>query len=91
MGTSTIEQELNKGYIKHDLKISPKYYKNVMDGHKKFELRNDDRNFQVGDMFVLREYDNGEYTGRYFIQVIRYILKDCPEYGLIDGYCIFGW
>ncbi len=31
------------------------------------------------------------YTGRDYVQSIGYILKDCPEYGLMDGYIIFGW
>lgn len=22
---------------------------------------------------------------------ITYILRNCPEYGLADGYCIIGW
>ena len=77
--------------IKHDLKISPKYYDDIKHNHKKFELRKNDRDYQVGDLFILREYENGEYTGRYFFQSIGYVLKDCPEFGLKDGYCIFGW
>lgn len=88
---SAIEQEILKGNIKHDLKLSSKYYDDVMIGRKRFELRKNDRDYQVGDVFVLREYDNGQYTGRYFIQSIGYILKDCPQFGLMDGYCIFGW
>jgi len=86
-----VGQELLAGNIKHDLKLSAKYYDDVMMGRKNFELRKDDRDYQVGDIFVLREYDNGKYTGRYFIQVIGYILKDCSQHGLMDGYCIFGW
>lgn len=82
------EQE---GNIKHDLKILPQHMDYVLKGNKTFELRKNDRDFQVGDLFVLREWENGTYTGRYFIQSIGYILKDCPEYGLMDGYCIFGW
>lgn len=77
--------------IKHELKILPQYMDEVMAGNKTFELRKNDRDFQIGDTFVLREWENGAYTGRYFIQSIVYILKDCPEYGLADGYCIFGW
>lgn len=91
MKLSAIEQELLKDNIKHDLKISSQYYDDVMMGRKNFELRKNDRDYQVGDIFVLREYNNDKYTGRYFIQVIGYVLKDCPQYGLMDEYCIFGW
>lgn len=77
--------------IKHELKILPQYMDAVISGNKTFELRKNDRDFQVGDTFILREWENGKYTGRHFIQAISYVLKDCPEYGLADGYCIFGW
>ena len=91
MKLTAIEQELLKVSIKHDLKLQSRYYDDVMMGRKTFELRKNDRDYQVGDVFVLREFDNNRYTGRYFIQVIGYILKECPQYGLMDGYCIFGW
>lgn len=91
MKLSVLEQELLLDKIKHDLKLSYEYYDDVMMGRKNFELRKNDRDYQVGDVFVLREFKNGSYTGRYFIQVIEYLLKDCPQYGLMDGYCIFGW
>ena len=77
--------------IKHDLKILPKYFEQVVSGKKTFELRKNDRDFRVNDMFVLREWDGEKYTGRKFIQSISYVLKDCPEYGLAPGYCIFCW
>lgn len=88
---SAIEQELLKPHIKHDLKILTQYYDDVMMGRKRFELRRNDRDYQVGDLFVLREWTGEEYTGRYFIQSISYILKDCSQYGLQDGFCIFSW
>lgn len=75
----------------HELKIQPKYFKMVKWGIKKFELRKDDRNYKVGDLITLREYENGEYTGKEIKNLpIWYILRDCPEYGLKEGYCILG-
>ena len=76
----------------HHLKILPEYFNEVQSLNKQFELRKDDRGYQVGDWILLEEYENGEYTGRqagYFR--ISYILRNCPEYGLMDGYCIIGW
>ena len=85
-------------YTFHELKIVPKYYLPVKEGIKNFELRKNDRDYQVGDTLILCEAtgvpvgDNTEgYTGRYVRKRIKYILKDCPEYGLIDGYCILGF
>lgn len=87
-----LRDELIKKFIDHDLKILPQYFEDVISGKKKFELRKNDRDYKVGDMFVLREWNPEKgYTGRDFIHCIGYILKDCPEFGLMDGYVIFGW
>lgn len=76
----------------HHLKIAPKYYNEVMSKNKQFELRKDDRDYQVGDFIILEEYENGNYTERTSGAFkITYILRECPEYGLMDGYCILGW
>ena len=75
---------------KHELKIDPKYYEPVVYGEKKFEVRKNDRNYEVGDVILLKEY-NGEkknYTGREIMLEIRYIL-DNQEY-LREGYVILG-
>lgn len=63
----------------HDLKIRPEYFKPVLSGKKKFEIRKNDRNFKVGDFLTLREYAENEYTGRREIYKITYILSD-PEF-----------
>lgn len=43
--------------MKHELKIWPKYYCRVRSGEKTFEVRDNDRDFQRGDIVVLNEYD----------------------------------
>lgn len=86
-----IESEIANGNIKHSLKILPRYFNEVAGRRKTFELRKNDRDFNVGDIFVLREFDNGAYTGRYFIGSISYVLKACSQYGLDNEYCIFCW
>lgn len=77
--------------IVHELKILPQYYDAVISNVKNFELIKDDRDFQIGDFVILKEYIDGEYTGRETGFKISYILRNCPEYGLMDGYCILGW
>lgn len=78
--------------IIHELKILPKYFNEVRNLNKQFELRKDDRDYRVGDWILLREYENGQYTGREAgCFRISYILRDCTQYGLMDGYCILGW
>jgi len=89
---SRVAQFLISNHVKHDLKILPQFFEDVCQGKKCFELRLNDRNYQVGDIFILREFipEQG-YTGRTYVNIIEYVLKDCPEYGLQEGYCIFGW
>ena len=77
--------------MRHKIKIRPEYYKAVIAQMKKFELRRNDRNYQVGDEVELTEWDDKGFTGRYCTVIITYVLKDVPQYGLADGYCIFGW
>lgn len=43
--------------MKHELKIWPQYYCRVEDGSKTFEVRKNDRNFQMGDSVILKEWD----------------------------------
>lgn len=74
----------------HDLKILPKYFDLVKRGIKNFEVRKNDRDFKVGDMLELLEWDEKEYkyTGRNERRKIIYILNDtdyCKE-----GYVILG-
>ena len=57
-------------------------------GRKTFELRKDEDDVQVGDVLILREWENGEYTGRKVERMVSYVLRNCPQYGLADGYCI---
>ena len=73
----------------HYLKTLPQYFEDAIMGRKNFELRKDDRNFSVGDEGILREWD-GYYTGKRVHRYISYVLRNCPEYGLMDGYCIIG-
>jgi len=78
---------MNESHKIHDLKILPKYFNAVLKGLKTFELRKDDRDYEVGDYLRLREWDE-EYTGNFTTVRVLGILQNCPEYGLMDGYCI---
>ncbi len=72
----------------HKLKILPKYYELVENRTKNFEVRKDDRDFGVGDILILLEW-NGEYTGRKILREIGYILDD-KDY-CKDGFAILGF
>lgn len=73
----------------HELKILPTYFRSVLRGDKTFEVRKNDRNFQVGDKLILKEWDNGEYTGNILEKNVTYILDDSSGY-VLEGYVIMG-
>lgn len=73
----------------HELKIYPKYFEEVLKENKNFEIRKNDRNFQLGDKILLREWDNIKYTGRTISAEITYVLSD-SFVGLTDGYVGLG-
>lgn len=74
----------------HELKTWTKYYDAVDTGLKTFELRKDDRGFNVGDLLWLKEWspDLNIYTGRSRFARVDLILRDVPDFGLMEGYCI---
>lgn len=75
----------------HIIKIAPEYFPDVEDGRKHFEIRKNDRDYQVGDLVYLVEIKDGDLTGNTVKVQISYVLKNCQQYGLMDGYCIFCW
>lgn len=64
----------------HYLKTLPVYFQLVESGRKTFEVRLDDRNYQVGDILHLREFISPDkYTGKEIVKEVTYIL-DHPEF-----------
>lgn len=45
----------------HELKLDDKYFNDVRDGIKTFEIRKNDRDFKAGDLLALSRYGNGSY------------------------------
>jgi hypothetical protein len=65
----------------HELKTWPEYFAAVRVGLKDFEVRRWDRDFAVGDVLKLREYDpdTATYSGAYLTAVVTYVL-DYPVF-----------
>ena len=76
----------------HILKTWPEPFAAVLSGAKRFEFRQNDRNFAVGDILHLREFvpytpnAASGITGRELITPVTYILTN--GFGLPHGYCI---
>lgn len=81
---------------KIEKKVLPEYYKGIRTHKKMFEIRKDEDGIKPGDILVLREWDGEKYTGGMTRREVTCVLRDVPEYGLMDGYCILslqvpGW
>jgi len=48
----------------HELKLDVKYFDDVKSGKKNFEIRNNDRDFQIGDILELKAFKDGKYAFR---------------------------
>jgi uncharacterized protein YqfB (UPF0267 family) len=85
-----------KERMEHELKTWPEFYADLAAGDKTFELRNDDRHFQVGDTLRLREFDpkTETYSGRETIRTVKHLLRHDPvagcaaTFGLKPGFVI---
>jgi len=73
----------------HKLKTWPKFYGAVLSGAKRFEVRKNDRDFQVGDVLRLEEWDPEtlQYTGAVMLKYVTCILHG-GQLGIRPGYCV---
>jgi len=64
----------------HELKTWPESFQPIIKNKKNFEVRVNDRNYQVGDKLLLLEYDpvKQQYTGRKCYRQISYIMSKNP-------------
>lgn len=69
----------------HELKCWKEYYQAIVEGTKSFEIRQNDRNFQIGDVLWLREWSNetNMYTGRNCRRRVTYIASFLQQSGVV--------
>jgi ASC-1-like (ASCH) protein len=80
-------------FYDHLLKTWPEYFQAVKDGLKTFEIRVNDREFKVGDVVKLVEYDNetDTLTGDSLYVKITYITDfGQPEHQVVFGFKFYG-
>ena len=75
--------------MEHELKIYPQYFEDVISGKKKFEIRKNDRKYRVGDILILKEWDNIKYSGREARAEVIYLIDD-KFVGIQPGYVVMG-
>ena len=93
------DKDINRDYKPkiHNLKTDQEAFSAVLCGEKTYEIRYNDRNYQAGDILVLKEtkftgveMKQGsplEFTGRQCGGVITHVLNG-PVYGLQEGWAI---
>ncbi|WP_261806129.1 DUF3850 domain-containing protein [Lapidilactobacillus luobeiensis] len=74
---------IRPGRHAHELKIDPQYYSDIIFRGKSFEIRNNDRDFRVGDVLVLKEYVNGHYTGKELRAIVTYMTDYAQQKGYV--------
>ena len=73
----------------HILKIKEEYWNAILRGDRTFELRKNDRDYQVGDLIHFVKTDGYDYLFcSHCVFRIVYILKNAENYGLDKDYCI---
>lgn len=73
--------------MRHELKTLSKYFKSTWAGRKTFEIRFNDRNFELDDEIVLLEWDNNQPTGRSIYGFITYL----TDFEQKIGYVVFSF
>lgn len=76
----------------HELKTWPEPFEAAWCGNKTFEIRVNDRDYQVGDELMLCEWDNqtAEYTGRRIEAIISYMVRG-GEWCLPANLCVLAF
>lgn len=72
----------------HALKLHPGYFDAAVELRKPFEIRRNDRDFQLGDYLLLEEYDPATkgYTGRHIHRRVLYLTTFMQR----PGYVVMG-
>ncbi|QJD54486.1 hypothetical protein P9A30_gp44 [Sphingomonas phage Lucius] len=76
----------------HELKCHPHFFAAIAAGKKTFEIRRNDRDYRIGDMLNLREYDpTFGHTGRRLsgLEVV-YIMQAEDFPAILPGFIIMG-
>jgi hypothetical protein len=76
--------------MRHVLKCWPRFFREVKNGTKRFEIRRDDRPYNEGDTLVLEEWDPStrSYSGEAVAVRVSYVLRGERDVGLEPGFVV---
>ena len=72
----------------HNLKIRAEYELKKLKGDKMFEIRKNDRNYEVGDIVLYNVIDDVELNRQFVAKF--YKITYITNYAQQDGYVVFG-
>lgn len=86
MGASVMSEQVG---ATHELKIHPQPFMAIMSGEKTYEIRKNDRAYQVGDTLHLNEWEptSKTYTGRSVVAKVTHMTQG-GNWGLPDDMCV---
>jgi hypothetical protein len=69
----------------HILKCRPEFFRAVQSGEKTFEIRLNDRGYQIGDVLILSEYDpaTARYSGEHVSRRVTYLTSAYQAEGYV--------
>lgn len=76
----------------HELKCWPAQFAAIRRGDLRFAIRKNDRQFAVGDLVILREFNPADttYTGQTEERMITFLYSE-EEFGVVHGYVGIGF
>lgn len=78
--------------IQHEIKIEKQHFERVMSGEKTFEIRQDDRGYQTGDVVQMNETrDDTGWSGSLSGRSVRVKIKYVSHYQQKEGWCVWGF
>lgn len=87
------EPRIRPTHMMHFVKCDKEVFEATRQGVKPYEVRLNDRDYQIGDKLMLQEWDSEaqKFTGSsHETGVITSILKG-GQYGIMEGYVILSW
>ena len=75
----------------HELKVLLKFWPYYKNGSKPFSIRENDRNFAVGDICIFKLWDEERFIlNEIVVKKVTYIIQDYESQGIKSGYCVLG-
>lgn len=74
----------------HNIKIQQCFLVHILEGRKTFEVRKNDRDYQVGDIISFLPIQDEDYNAYKTKPIPEYRITYVTNFGCQDGYVVFG-